>query len=279
MKLSLAKLVGTGLARFSRALTLPFGRMVGTRAAAHAAATLAPTVTIQTPKGPIRFWCASSVSAKRAVSFLRHEPDTRDWIDAHIKAGDHLWDVGANMGAYTLYACLNEGVTVTAFEPVPATFAMLAHNIGLNGLSARVTPLCLALSSKTEITTLFLSSPDAGSAMHAVGKAETVRGPFHAKGAMNIPAICGDDLVKQFGVHKPDHIKIDVDGHELAVLEGMQGILSTARTLWIEMIAAADQSGENARITEFLRGLGYEVKSLASERAGRNRLFVNRARQ
>ena len=69
---------------------------------------------VKTPRGVMRFWCPSSTAAKYAVNFMRYEPDTRGWIEAHAAPGQHLWDIGANTGAYTLYAALTEGVSVTA---------------------------------------------------------------------------------------------------------------------------------------------------------------------
>jgi FkbM family methyltransferase len=257
------------------ALTLPFGRRLSARLKAVTSSVLAPVVNVRTTKGELRFYCTSAPSAKRATNFLEHEADTREWIDRNIRAGEHVWDVGANVGAYTLYACLTPEVTATSFEPVAATFALLATNLELNGMGARVTPLCVALSRKNEIATLFLSSFEAGSAMHALGKAEAVHGPFDPAKTVRIAAMRGDDVIKHFDVRRPDHIKIDVDGHEMAVLEGMREILPMARTVWIEMVAAGDQSGENARIAELLQQAGYRAAPLESGRLGRNRLFVN----
>jgi|GEM_PF-3548403 len=273
---SLARFVGNTVARAARGFTHLFGRHTGTRAAAHAAAQLAPIVTVRTAKGALRFSCMSAVSAKRALKFLAHEPDTRGWLDAHIRRGDHVWDVGANLGAYTLYACLTDGVTVTAFEPVPATFAILVRNIQLNRLTTRVTPIAMALSNRHAIAPLYLTSREAGSAMHALGSPENVNGHFEAVEALQVAAARGDALAAQFGLAVPDHIKIDVDGHELRVLEGISELLPHVRTIWIEMTDRADKSGENARICHYLEQLGYGCEAVVRE--GRNRLFVNRLR-
>lgn len=208
---------------------------------------------------------------------MAHEPETRHWIDSHIRAGDHLWDVGANMGAYTLYACLRDGVTVTAFEPVPATFALLARNLEANNLTRRVIPMAVALSNANMTAPLFLSSDETGSAMHAVGSPQNVNGRFEPTGAFNVMVVRGDAIVRQFGVPMPDHIKIDVDGHELRVLEGLSSILPTIRTIWIEMTDRADASGENWRIRRFFERAGYLADPQGG--MGRNRLFINRAQQ
>jgi len=273
---SFAKIIGGGFVLAARAVTAVYGRRVGTRAVAYAAATMPPVVTVDTPKGKLRFWCGSATAAKRSVGFMDHEPDTRDWVDTTIRPGDHVWDVGANIGAYTLYACLRDKVTVTAFEPVAGTFAILARNVAVNGLEARVAPLCMALSNADGLVPIYLASTEPGAAMHALSAPETVRGTFEAEGRQTILAMRGDDIVARLGVPKPDHIKIDVDGHELRVLEGLEATLASVRTLWVEMVAAADASGENARIDAFLSARGFEVRPLSTGRTGRNRMYVNR---
>jgi FkbM family methyltransferase len=275
--LSFSKLLGSGVGLAGRGITVLLGRRIGTRAAAQAATKLMPVVSVQTPRGPLKFWCASPTSAKRAVAFMRHEPDTRSWIDAYVRPGDHLWDVGANVGAYTLYACLTPNVTVTAFEPVAGTFAILARDIEVNGLGARVVPLCLALSSANGIVPIYLSSLEPGAAMHALQEPENVRGKFAAAGVQHIMAMRGDGLCKELRLRAPEHVKIDVDGHELRVIEGLGDLLPLIRTVWIEMVDAADQSGENARIRELLETHGFSEEPFAPAQKGRNRLFVNRS--
>lgn len=272
-----ARSVGVGLAAGVRVLTWPLGRNLGTRIAAHAAATLAPVVTTKTPRGALRFCCTSAASAKRATNFLSHEPDTREWIDSAVKPGEHFWDIGANVGAYSLYACLGERVTATAFEPMPATFAVLARNIELNELGQRVTPLSLALSDKHGVVPIYFTSREAGSAMHALGRPENVRGAFVPAGQLDVLTMTGDEAVRSFGLRAPDHVKIDVDGHESRVLEGMRELLPSVQSVWVEISDPAADSREGAHVAEFLLRLGFAASKLASSQQGRNRLFVNQA--
>jgi FkbM family methyltransferase len=263
-------MIGAGLAAALRALTFAFGKEMGSRIAGHAAFRVAPIVKVNTARGVMRFWCPSSTSAKYAVNFLRYEPDTRAWIETHVRSGDHMWDIGANIGAYTLYASLVPGVTVTAFEPVANTYAALTKNISLNPFAKDVVALSLALSDGNGLVPFYLRNTEVGGAMHALGAPETFDGPFEVASIETVVAIKGEDLVKNFGARPPDHVKLDVDGHELRVLKGMAGLLPAIRTLWIEMEDAAELSGENARIEAFLVGLGFSIS-----RAGRNRLFIN----
>ncbi|HEY1961560.1 MAG TPA: hypothetical protein VGG69_03995, partial [Rhizomicrobium sp.] len=60
-------------------------------------------------------------------------------------------------------------------------------------------------------------------------------------------------------------------------IEGLAGLLPGIRTIWIEMVDAADASGENDRIRSLLSAHGFVERKLAGAPQERNRLFVNRA--
>jgi FkbM family methyltransferase len=269
---SFSKLAGEGLARSVRAITSLLGRRGGTRAAAHASNLLAPVVSVETPRGKLRFRCSSAMAARHAVDFLRHEPETRCWIDEHIRPGEHLWDVGANIGHYSLYAALSPEITVTAFEPVAGTFAALAANVALNGFSGRIAPLCMALSDANGIAPIYLASAEPGMAMHALRMPANQLGPFEADGVQLVPAMRGEDFAKELHVSPPTHVKVDVDGHELAVLQGMGTLLDTVKTLWIEMEDNVADPNSQRDIEVLLAARGFS----AAGQGGRNRLFVNR---
>lgn len=263
--------VGVWLAAFVHALTMPAGARASARLAAHTANRLAPIVPVTTPRGILRFRCPSFTAARRATRFLVSEPETRAWLEEYAKPGDHVWDVGANVGLHALYACLLSGVTVTAFEPVPSTFAVLADNVAINGFGARASSLCLGLSDANALVPIYLTDADAGSTMHALGAPVNVSGAFEAAGAVNVLTARGDELVKHFGLKPPQHLKIDVDGHELRVLRGLTSLLSGVRSIWIEMLEGAHNAEENLRIEALLAEAGFEKR----HRAGMNQLFVN----
>lgn len=265
--------IGAGLAAGLRALSLPFGREMGSRIAGHASQLVAPVVEVKTPRGVMRFWCPSSTSAKYAINFMRYEPDTRGWIEREIASGQHMWDIGANIGAYTLYASLVSGITVTSFEPVAGTYAALVKNIALNKSSKDTVALAVALSDTNALAPFYLRNLEVGGAMHALGAPETFDGCFEAESVQHVVSVRGDELVQRFGARPPDHVKLDVDGHELYVLRGLSGVLGGIKTLWIEMEDAAETTGENARIEAYLSGFGFSV-----EKTGRNRLFRNTRR-
>ncbi len=274
MGISLTKAFGAGVAGVARALTLPFGAF-GARVAAHASGRLAPVARIKTPRGTVRYAYTGSNVAKHAGSMMSREPDTIAWIEEHIRPGDHLWDIGANIGIYSIYACLRDGVTATAFEPVSGNFAVLVNAITLNGLGERITPLAMGVSDKTGLLTIYLIDTAPGTGLHALDKPANVQGAFEPKAAVIVAVIRGDDAISKFGVKQPTHIKIDVDGHEIRVLEGLLPVLPGVKTLWIEMMDEAETSGDNAKIEAVLAGAGFVRGTLDANVRGENRLYVN----
>lgn len=61
--------------------------------------------------------------------------DEQRWLAAHLKPGDIFWDVGANIGFFTLLAArlVGDGGEVVAFEPMPEDVHQLRRNVELNG--------------------------------------------------------------------------------------------------------------------------------------------------
>lgn len=80
------------------------------------------------------------------------EPETVQWIETFQK-GDVFWDIGANIGAYSLVAAkYHHGqVPVVAIEPSFLNFSQLCKNIALNQCDDSITPFNIALSKKTQI--------------------------------------------------------------------------------------------------------------------------------
>lgn len=176
-----------------------------------------------------------------------------------MKPGDVLWDIGADVGAYAMYAALGEGVRVLAFEPNPLTFHNLARNTINNGLAARLTPLCIALARDTRLGALALSGEEAGSVFNK----------FSTEGTSSARSIgvCGmsmDDFARVFSPPAPTHIKIDVDNIEEEIVAGGADILSrpTVRSVLIEL-DSEDPAGIS-RISAMLQRAG--LVATASER-------------
>lgn len=176
----------------------------------------------------IRMETRSSRERERIDAYMTKEPGTLDWIDNVLHPGDTFFDVGANIGQYGIYAALkhpNE-VTVACFEPEAANYEALNHNIALNRLSSTTTAYLVALSNELKLGMLHLSGPaDAGGALHQLDRpAEDDSGR-----TQGVIAVSLDVLVYDLGLPCPTHIKVDVDGHEEAIVIGATRLLADSR--------------------------------------------------
>lgn len=172
------------------------------------------------------------------LNACRKEPETVAWIETNIKPGDVLYDIGANVGAYSFVAdAITEGNSVIyAIEPSFSTFDTLSKNVQLNNCQGRVIPLHIALSNKTGLANFNYSSVESGGAFHSVARERVGKKGQDPEFVQPILSFRLDDLVDQFHLRLPNHIKLDVDGDEFLVLEGAPNILSSSRlkTLMIE---------------------------------------------
>jgi len=173
----------------------------------------------------------------RANWLDKKEPETLEWIDG-FGQGEVLYDVGANVGVFSLYASLHRGCEVYAFEPEAKNYACLNKNIYLNRLGRRVKALNVGLHDATSIEFLQLHDLASGAALHSVGEAIDWRGErFEAKFEQAVLAFRLDEMIELFRMPQPTHMKIDVDGNELKVIRGAARTLSDPRfrSLQIEL--------------------------------------------
>jgi FkbM family methyltransferase len=191
------------------------------------------------------------------------EPGTVRACKRLVKPGDTVIDIGANIGAHTLPLAQLVGPSgrVIAFEPTAFAFRKLRHNVTLNPeLASRILALQHVLVSASEEavpTTLFSSWPlSSGEPLHAKhrGRSMTTEGAS---------AVTFDDAVSRLGVARIDFVKIDVDGHELPVLQG--GVKTLKRfgpTLLIELAPYAhEEEGHNFdNLLRLLAECGYRLR-------------------
>ncbi len=176
-----------------------------------------------------------------------HEVNEMGFVLHLLRPGDHFLDVGANVGSYTVLAGGAVGARVTAVEPVPATFAHLQRNVALNGMGGR-TRCCQFGLSEQPGTLRF--SKDLDTVNHVLAEGEDLP-------AVEVPVTRLDDLV---GQDVPILIKMDVEGHERAVLRGAQSTLADPRLLTVIMETNGSGSRYGVSDTELLdlmRGHGF----------------------
>lgn len=186
----------------------------------------------------------------RAKWLHKKEPETLDWINSFGK-GEVLYDVGANVGVFSLYAALHRNCQVYSFEPEAKNYACLNKNILLNGLGRCVKALNVALHDRTTIQFLNLHDLTSGSALHSVGEPIDSRGQrFEPKFEQAVLAFSLDDFIRTFDAPVPQHVKIDVDGNELKIIEGALKTLSDHRCRSVQIEINQDDHALRKRMKE-----------------------------
>jgi FkbM family methyltransferase len=211
----------------------------------------------------MRFATTGSSSKKRLRSLFTKEPITIAWIDT-FGEGETLYDIGANVGMYTVYAGVMRSANVYAFEPEALNYAELNKNIFLNDLHERVLGYCLALSDVDKADRLLLSDFGIGISHHDFEENSWTGDKAFApdwvvsKDNRRQQGCIGrtvDSLIGE-GFPVPHHIKIDVDGLEHRVVGGMRDVLCHPQLKTV-LVEINFDNPKNLAIVEQMEELGW----------------------
>lgn len=212
--------------------------------------------------GGVRVACDLSIPYEAMVWLGFEERDDLAALATLLHPGDTFLDCGANIGLWTLNAARLVGETgsVLSFEPNPATFAKLKTNIELNAVQSNVSPMETALGDH-EGTVDFACEGE-----HNISHIADSATP----GTRPVRIATLDTLAGTRTIHG---MKIDVEGHELAVLRGAEQILSRHKP-WI-IIEFNTTALASRRLGDFpphqhLTGLGYTARPLIPTKGARN---------
>ena len=176
----------------------------------------------------IKFFIPSPIIAWRVDTFYSKEPETLEWINSFEKKNIVFWDIGANIGLYSIYNSLkNPNSTTISFEPSTSNLRTLSRNISLNNLEKKIKIFPLPLSNKKN---LFLEMKEGdfneGAALNTFGENFNFEGKnFKSENKYHLFGTTIDFLINQKILAIPDYIKIDVDGIEHLILYGATNCL------------------------------------------------------
>ena len=171
----------------------------------------------------------------RAETFSTKEPETLNWIES-FKANSTLWDIGANVGLYSIYAASLKNCEVYSFEPSVFNLELLSRNINLNNLSDKINIIPIALNDKIGFNYFKLSSIQLGGALSTFAKDYDQDGkPINDIFSYQTFGCSIDDAVLKLNIPSPDYIKIDVDGIEHLILEGGVNTLKSVNSILVEI--------------------------------------------
>jgi len=215
-----------------------------------------------------KFRYGSGKEMRRAQRIFEKEPGTVEWIRTQLRPDDVFYDVGANVGVYSILGgCrLSPKGRVYCFEPHIPNAASLLENIFLNKLQDRAQIINLPLTSHDGFDMFHYYSVAAGSSTSQLGRTTSELEEFTPVCSEVKYGVAIDTLVERGLIAKPNMIKIDVDGLELQVLAGMKRTLhgeGKPRSVQCEI------SGDNRdEIVGFFSDAGYELTQKHWTKAG-----------
>jgi FkbM family methyltransferase len=228
-------------------------------------------------RGPLKgtrfiLGAASGKGGGASVYFNLVEPEKTNAFVSTLKTSHVLFDIGANMGYYTLLGSRLVGFSgkVLAFEPVVRNLAYLYRHVALNKVK-NVFIIPAACSNRLAIAdfSLGVSLAEGHLALDQVDQQE-YRNP---KNTMIVPTITVDEVVGHTGIF-PDVLKIDVEGSEFLVLQGACKTLIETKPIILLAVHSLDLYSV---CTDYLQKMDYTFEIVCGNDQGDAELLAMRA--
>lgn len=191
------------------------------------------------------------------VQTLAGEKEIISRLLASVEHDSVLWDVGANIGTHACICASKCDLTI-AFEPASKTRDRLIDNANLASGEVIVRPEAL-------------SDKNGESKLTSEGQAAKGTHRLNDRGDLSVKTIRGDDLVGE--LPSPDVLKIDVEGHEIAVLDGLKETMTDLDVVFVEVHKGVPTS----EITSRLEAAGLEVES-EGDRGSEHHIIARRSK-
>lgn len=187
---------------------------------------------------PVQLWLyvPNWLCRYRAETFSSKEPETLKWIEENDGV---LFDIGANIGLYSMYHAKTKNHNVYAFEPSFFNLSLLSKNINRNDLQDKISIISNPLTDRIQFADFKLASTDEGGALSSFGVEFDQNGDeFKSVVSYKTLGYTLDFLFEhEILTEMPAMIKVDVDGIEHLILKGAKNTLrnSLCKTVLIEV--------------------------------------------
>ncbi|SFD75326.1 methyltransferase, FkbM family [Bosea sp. CRIB-10] len=210
-------------------------------------------VDIEALGAQMRLYPEGNVCEKRVLFTPQYfDARERELLASRIREGFSFIDVGANIGAYSLFvaARAGRGARILAVEPQPDIFARLTYNIAQNPFGT-VKAIACALADKPGELTLFLDPANKGESSVRILRSTNAS-------SVRVPATTLLSLVQSEGYERIDAIKLDVEGAEDLILEPF--LRDAPEALWPGFVIVEDSRGRwQADLPALLESKGYKL--------------------
>ncbi len=212
-------------------------------------------VDIESLGARMRLYPDGNVCEKRVLFTPQYfDPVEREILASRLRDGFRFIDIGANIGAYSLFVAAKAGPSarIVAVEPQPEVFARLAFNIAQNPFGT-VKAVACALADKPGELTLFIDPTNRGESSVRILRSS-------AGSTVRVPAMTLLALVQNEGYERLDAIKLDVEGAEDLILEPF--LRDAPQSLWPGLIVIEDSRQRwQSDLAALLERSGYTLRA------------------
>tara|TARA_Y100000591_G_C21724991_1_gene640882 strand:- start:33 stop:827 length:795 start_codon:yes stop_codon:yes gene_type:complete len=205
------------------------------------------------------------ITKYRNDTILTKEPETIKWIQEMDK-NSILYDVGANVGLYSIISGMLNSKKVVAFEPSFFNLQILSKNIFKNNLTEKILIVPISLNSNINQGFFNLISLEEGGANSLFENEQSISNKNNVF-KYNTISLTLDEFFKNFNKLKPDYLKIDVDGIETQILKGGSKVLENVKSVLIESNSTADEE-EIIKLMNF-----FNLKQIGKKKDSYNLIF------
>jgi FkbM family methyltransferase len=178
------------------------------------------------------FVTQTALEENRVVDRFKVEIDLSEYLKGELDFDSVFWDIGACVGNFSLFAA-KRAKEVLSFEPDGLTYSSLLKNIFNSGLE-NVTAYSVALGNVNTLSNLYMKDFRIANAYNSVGREVDFAGKFYKSAfSQKVIQLRADTLLSDYSITPPTHLKIDVDGNELQVLEGFGEILKSDKLKFV----------------------------------------------
>ncbi len=229
------------------------------------------------------FFVPNYLTKWRVSTLYTKEPDTLNWINNFQGKDIIFWDIGANIGLYSVYGSLvHKNISIFSFEPSTSNLRILSRNISINNLHNKISILPLALNNQSnKFLDLKESKFIEGGALNSFDVDFDSNGnPFVPQNTYKTLGTSIDSLIENKVLEIPDYIKLDVDGIEHLILEGGLNTLKNSKIKSLLVEVNEDFNIQKERVISIMQECNYtllskEMSPLFSLAKVYNYIFIN----
>jgi len=182
-----------------------------------------------------------------------HEPLATRLLMQTLKPGMNVVDIGGNIGYYAMLEARMVGPTgaVIAIEPMPKNSERLCQNVQANGYQ-NIRIHKLAIGDRNGTARMYISEKSNWHSLYP---------PTSSKGEMQVPVSTLDSLLKPYDLPSVDLVRMDLEGYEVVVIEGMKRTLEKyGPRLLVELHPVAVAVSSMEKYLRSLENMGYGIE-------------------